>query len=120
MSDTASGILTGGEASDYGGVDSLMIMPVPKPAALLADKGYGGDRFREGLLLSNILPVIPSRWSRRVPEHPDCRRYRDRNRAERMFGFLKQQCASPRASRKPRYPTSPTSPSSTSPQQGSC
>jgi transposase len=26
-----------------------------------------------------------------VPEHPDYRRYRDRNRVERMFGKLKQQ-----------------------------
>lgn len=83
--------LTGGEASDYGGVDSLMAMPVPKPAALLADKGYDGDRFRENLLLHNILPVIPPRSNRKAPEHPDYRRYRDRNRVERMFGFLKHQ-----------------------------
>nr|WP_235681961.1 IS5 family transposase [Sphingobium yanoikuyae] len=83
--------LTGGEASDYGGVDSLMAMPVPKPADLLADKGYDGDRFREDLLLNNILPVIPPRSNRKAPQHPDYRRYRDRNRVERMFGFLKQQ-----------------------------
>ncbi|KEZ14755.1 Transposase IS4 [Sphingobium yanoikuyae] len=34
--------------------------------ALLADKGYDGDRFRENLLLSNILPVIPPRSNRKV------------------------------------------------------
>lgn len=68
-----------------------MALPVPKPAALLADKGYDGDRFRENLLLNNILPVIPPRSNRRAPEHPDYRRYRDRNRVERMFGFLKHQ-----------------------------
>ncbi|EQB11374.1 transposase IS4 [Sphingobium lactosutens DS20] len=68
-----------------------MAMPVPKPAALLADKGYDGDRFREDLLLNNILPVIPPRSNRKAPQHPDYRRYRDRNRVERMFGFLKQQ-----------------------------
>ncbi len=56
--------LTGGEASYYGGVDSLMAMPVPKPPALLADKGCDGDRFRENLLLHNILPVIPPRSNR--------------------------------------------------------
>ncbi|WP_234831593.1 IS5 family transposase [Sphingobium yanoikuyae] len=83
--------LTGGEASDYGGVDSLMAMPVPKPAALLADKGYDGDRFRENLLQHNILPVISPRSNRKAPEHPDYRRYRDRNRVERMFGFLEHQ-----------------------------
>jgi hypothetical protein len=27
----------------------------------------------------------------KVPEHPDYRRYHDRNRVERMFGKLKQQ-----------------------------
>ncbi|QNG48669.1 IS5 family transposase [Sphingobium yanoikuyae] len=83
--------LTGGEASDYGGVDSLMAMPVPKPPALFADKGYDGDRFRENLLLHNILPVIPPRSNRKTPEYPDYRRYRDRNRVERMFGFLEHQ-----------------------------
>ena len=68
-----------------------MAMPVPTPKALLADKGYDGDRFRENLLLSNILPVIPARSDRKAPEHPDYRRCRDRNRIERMFGFLKHQ-----------------------------
>ncbi|EJL21270.1 hypothetical protein PMI02_05071 [Novosphingobium sp. AP12] len=41
-----------------------MAMPVPKPAGLLADKGYDGDRFREDLLLRNILPVIPPQSTR--------------------------------------------------------
>ena len=30
--------------------------------------------------------IIPPRSNRKVPEHPDYRRYRDRNRVERMFG----------------------------------
>lgn len=63
--------LTGGEASDYGGVDSLMAMSVPKPAALLADKGYDGDRVRENLPRSTILLVIPPRSNRKSPEHPN-------------------------------------------------
>jgi len=29
---------------------------LPKPTALLADKGYDGDRFRENLLMRGILP----------------------------------------------------------------
>ena len=69
-----------------------MALPVPKPAALLADKGYDGDRFRENLLLNNILPVIPPRSNRKAPEHPDYRRYRDRNRVERIrtcLGFIR-------------------------------
>lgn len=59
--------------------------------ALLADKGYDGDRFRESLLIRGILPIIPPRSNLKMPEHPDDRRYRDRNRVERMFDKLKQQ-----------------------------
>lgn len=84
-------ILTGGEASDYGAVDDLMALPLPWPKALLADKGYDGDRLRENLLMRGILPIIPRRSNRKAPVHPDYRRYRDRNRIERMFGKLKQQ-----------------------------
>ncbi len=68
-----------------------MAIPVATPKPLLADKGYDGDRFRESLLVRGILPIIPPRSNRKVPEHPDYRRYKDRNRVERMFGKLKQQ-----------------------------
>ena len=68
-----------------------MAIPITKPKALLADKGYDGDRFRESLLIRSILPIIPPRSNRKVPEHPDYRRYRDRNRIERIFAKLKQQ-----------------------------
>jgi len=68
-----------------------MNLPLPTPKGLLADKGYDGDRFRENLLMRGILPVIPPRSNRKVPAHPDYRRYKDRNRVERMFGKLKQQ-----------------------------
>jgi transposase len=64
---------------------------VATPEALLADKGYDGDRFRETLLTRGILPIIPPRSNRKVPEHPNDRHYKDRNRVERMFGKLKQQ-----------------------------
>nr|WP_244884873.1 IS5 family transposase [Croceicoccus mobilis] len=84
-------ILTGGEASDYTAAEPFMTIPVTTPKALLADKGYDGDRFRESLLIRGVLPIIPPRSNRKVPEHPDYRRYRDRNRIERMFGKLKQQ-----------------------------
>lgn len=84
-------ILTGGEASDYTVADDLSALSLPKPKALLADKGYDGDRFREDLLLRGILPIIPPRSNRKAPVHPDYRRYKDRNRVERMFGKLKQQ-----------------------------
>jgi len=52
-------VLTGGEASDYGAVDDLMALPLPKPKALLADKGFNGGRLRENLLMPDMLPIIP-------------------------------------------------------------
>jgi transposase len=53
--------------------------------------GRFSDTFRQNLLMRGILPVIPPRSNRKAPEHPDYRRYKDRNRVERMFGKLKQQ-----------------------------
>jgi transposase len=67
-----------------------MAIPVIKPKALLADKGYDGDVVRENLLIQGILPIIPPKSNRREPIPCDFRRYRDRNRIERMFGHLKQ------------------------------
>lgn len=68
-----------------------MEIPIAAPKALLAGKDYDIHRFWESLLTPGILPIIPPRSNRKVPEHPDYRRYRDRNRVERMFGKLKQQ-----------------------------
>ena len=39
--------------------------------------------------MRGILPNIPPKSNRREPIACDFRRYRDRNRIERMFGFLK-------------------------------
>src|SRR3546814_14062156 len=68
-----------------------MALPLPTPKGLLADKGYDGDRFRENLLLRGILPVIRPRTNRKVPAHPDYRRYKVRNRIDPMFGHLQHQ-----------------------------
>ena len=92
-----------------------MALPLPKSKALLADKGYDSDRFRENLLMRGILPIIPPRSNRKAPTHPDYRRYKDRNRVERMFGKLKQQR---RISTTMTKPSSRSRVSSTSPQQG--
>ncbi|GAP24054.1 transposase [Gluconobacter frateurii NBRC 101659] len=67
-----------------------MALPVPNPKAMLADRGYDSDGFRQNLLIHGILPVIPSRKGCSVPQKTDCRRYRDRNRIERMFNRLMQ------------------------------
>ena len=65
-----------------------MNFPVATLKAPLADKGFDSDGFRESLLMHGILPIIPPKANRKVPEHPDYRRYRDRNRVERMFNKL--------------------------------
>ncbi len=43
------------------------------------------------MLIRGIPPITPPRPNRKVPEHPNLRRYRDRNRIERMFGKPKEQ-----------------------------
>ncbi|WP_414903472.1 IS5 family transposase [Sphingomonas flavalba] len=80
-------LLTDGEASDDAAAEPLMKTPVARPRALLADKGYDGDRSRESLLIQGI----PPRSNRKAPEHPDCRRYKNRNRIGHMFGKLEHQ-----------------------------
>jgi len=35
-----------------------MNIPVTTPKALLEDKGYDGDHFRESLLIRGILPIL--------------------------------------------------------------
>ncbi|WP_216825257.1 IS5 family transposase [Komagataeibacter saccharivorans] len=82
--------LTGGKISDYSGADALLDLPVVTPRRFLADKGYDSDRIRENLLFRGILPVIPPRSNRIEDISCDFRRYRDRNRIERMFNKLKQ------------------------------
>ncbi|WP_313932080.1 IS5 family transposase [Sphingomonas sp. BAUL-RG-20F-R05-02] len=83
-------VVTGGEVSDYRAVPALLNMPVAKPKALLADKGYDGDAVREDLLLRGILPIIPPKANRRDPAAYNFWRYRDRNQVERLFNRLKQ------------------------------
>lgn len=67
-----------------------MALPLAKPRMLRADKGYDGDAVHEGLLFHGNLPVIPPRSNRSQPIACDYRRYKDRNRIERMFNRLKQ------------------------------
>lgn len=61
-----------------------------KPRSFLADKGYDGDAIREELLIHGIRPVIPPKANRKNPPSCDFKKYKDRNRIERMFNRLKQ------------------------------
>ena len=81
--------LTGGEAADCQSYDTLIDLPESPPEALLADKAYDSDAIRSDLKARGIRPVIPPRSNRKTPIRWNKRRYRLRNRIERMFGHLK-------------------------------
>ena len=74
--------------SDYTGATALL-NSLPDADWLLADRGYDADWFREALRNKGIRPCIPGRKSCSKAIRYDKRRYRRRNRIERMFGRLK-------------------------------
>ncbi|MBS1004605.1 transposase [Acetobacter thailandicus] len=78
-------VLTGDQVSDDKATDALMALSVPNPKAMLADRGYDSDSFRQALLIHGILSVILSRKGRSVPQKTDWRRYRDCNPIELIF-----------------------------------
>jgi transposase len=80
--------ITAGQVSDYTGAAALMI-GLPEAEWLLADRGYDADWFRETLVDRGTTPCIPGRKSRKKTVKYDKRRYKQRNRIERMFGRLK-------------------------------
>ena len=80
--------ITAGQISDYTGAKALL-GSLPEAQWLLADRGYDADWFREALKDKGIRPCIPGRKSRTRTVRYDKRRYRRRNRIERMFGRLK-------------------------------
>ena len=80
--------LTAGQVSDYTGAAALL-NSLPEADWLLADRGYDADWFREALADRGTRPCIPGRKSRNKEVRYDKRRYRHRNRIERMFGRLK-------------------------------
>jgi transposase len=74
--------------SDYKGA-AQMLHAFPKAKALLADKGYDADWFRDALAQRKITACIPSRANRKVPIPHDPTLYKKRHRIENMFGRLK-------------------------------
>ena len=81
-------IITAGQVSDYTGAAALLER-LPSAQWLLADRGYDADWFRKSLIDCGIQPCIPGRKSRKKTIKYDKRRYKRRNRIERMFGKLK-------------------------------
>jgi len=93
--------ITAGQVSDYTGTAALM-NGLPEAEWLLADRGYDADWFREVLVDKGTRPCIPDRKSRKNTVKYDKRRYRRRNRIERMFGKLKDcRCIATRYDRSP-------------------
>ena len=80
--------ITAGQVSDYTGAAALM-NSLPEADWLLADRGYDADWFRETLVDKGTTPCTPGRKSRKKTVKYDKRRYKRRNRIERMFGRLK-------------------------------
>ena len=80
--------LTAGQTSDYIGARALL-PSIPPAGALLADRGYDADWFRDALTKRGVAPCIPSRKGRKITIALDTILYRRRHRIENMFGRLK-------------------------------
>ena len=66
-----------------------MLSTLPPAKALLADKGYDADWFREALADRNYKACIPSKSNRKIQIPHDKALYRKRHKIENMFGKLK-------------------------------
>ena len=81
-------LLSEGQMSDFKGA-ALMFDALPGAKALLGDKGYDADWFRDALTARGITPCIPSKANRKAPIPHDRMLYRQRHKIENMFGKLK-------------------------------
>ena len=83
--------LTAGQVSDYRGAALLMnaIDALPEARALLADRGYDADWFRDALRARGITPCIPPRRSRKSPCPYDKELYKQRHKIGIMFGRIR-------------------------------
>ena len=74
--------------SDYKGA-ALMVDALPQGKALLGDKGYDADWFRQTLIKRCITPCISPKSNRKNPPAFDRELSRSRHKIENMFGKLK-------------------------------
>ncbi len=80
--------LSPGQMSDAKGALALL-NALPPAKALLADKGYDADWFREALEDKGIAVCIPARRGRKNPASHDRKLYKQRHRIENLFARLK-------------------------------
>ena len=81
-------LLSEGQMSDFKGA-ALMIDAFPKAKALLGDKGYDADWFREALAERGVAACIPSKSNRKLPISHDPVLCRQLHKIENMSGRLK-------------------------------
>jgi transposase len=98
-------LLSEGQMSDYKGA-ALMIDALPPAKAMLGDRGYDADWFRNALTARGITPCIPSKTNRKVQIPHDKALYRQRHKIENMFGKLKDWRASTHATTDAPTPSS--------------
>src|SRR5690606_20606163 len=80
-------ILTGGQVHDI--VAAPTLIEGIEGGAVIADKAYDSNAFRQIIADADMVAVIPSTRSRNVPIPHDKALYRTRNRIERCFNKLK-------------------------------
>jgi transposase len=82
------GFLSGGNVNDIEAAPELVREVVG--CAVMADRGYDGDKFRKLLKGNNNEPVIPGRKNRKEPMEYDQEPYKKRGYIERIFGKNKE------------------------------
>ncbi len=80
--------LTAGQVSDHKGARELLPW-LPKAAALLGDRGYDSNWFRNALADQGTVPCIPPTKCRKQAIDYDKTLYRQRHKIENMFAKLK-------------------------------
>jgi transposase len=81
-------LLTEGQVSDHKGA-RLMLKALPATKAMIADRGYDSDWFRQALAARGTAPCIPPTKSRKKPLDYDKALYRQRRKIENLFAKLK-------------------------------
>jgi putative transposase len=81
-------LLSEGQMSDHKGA-RFMLHALPPASALIADRGYDSNWFRQALTARGVEPCIPPTRSRKTPLPYDKALYRTRHKIENLFAKLK-------------------------------
>ena len=81
-------ILTGGQEADINQGEALIKGHDAK--AVIADKGYDGDKFVAAIEATGAVAVIPPKKNRVIKRDYDKHIYKERNLAERFISRIKQ------------------------------